>query len=106
MTLPTPCSEFIEALRSKLGVEERASILIELGLRGGGRDDALPFGDAVRCLKDLGDAESGERGTDSALDGRSPIRGGGLVSPIEKRLRESLKAADLFVDDGEDMVVI
>lgn len=30
---PTPCSEFIEAFRCSEGVDERASMLIELGLR-------------------------------------------------------------------------
>jgi hypothetical protein len=65
VTPPTPCKEFIEALRSKFGVDERASRLIELGLRGRGlRGDAIPFGDAVRCPNGLGeDEESGERGT-------------------------------------------
>jgi hypothetical protein len=43
---PTPCSEFIEAFRNKLGVEDRASILVALGLRELGlRGGNLPFGD-------------------------------------------------------------
>lgn len=33
VTPPTPCREFIEAFRSSVGVEERASTLIELELR-------------------------------------------------------------------------
>jgi hypothetical protein len=49
VTPPTPCKEFIEALRSKLGVEDRASkLLMALGLRGLGlREGILPFGDGL-----------------------------------------------------------
>jgi len=94
VTPPTPCSEFIEALRSKLGVDERASRLMELGLRGRGlRGDAIPFGDAVRCPNGLGeDEERGERDAASvSLILESPNRCGGLglgLSSIEKRFNE------------------
>lgn len=64
MTPPTPCREFIEAFRRRLGVDARASILIELGLRGSGlRGEALPLGDeAARCPNGFGEDECGEAG--------------------------------------------
>lgn len=52
VTPPTPCSEFIEALRSSVGVEEREVVLMELGERWRGlRGGNLPFGDALELLR-------------------------------------------------------
>lgn len=46
----TPCREFMEALRSKLGVDVRASrVLMAEGLLWGNglREGSLPFGDGL-----------------------------------------------------------
>lgn len=52
VTPPTPWREFIEAFRSSVGVEDRASPprLIELGLRWRGIRGTFPFGDADELL--------------------------------------------------------
>lgn len=64
LTPPEPCKEFIETLRSNVGVEDRECWLIELGdrLRGllGG---SLPFGDElelVRCRPRAGESSCRE----------------------------------------------
>ena len=49
---PTPWSEFIEALRSSVGVDDRASRLIELGLRWRGlRGDKFPLCEEDELLR-------------------------------------------------------
>jgi hypothetical protein len=58
-TPPTPCKEFIDAFLCKVGVDERALRLMELGLLWRGlRGGAFPFGDELellRCPSVLGD---------------------------------------------------
>ena len=68
VTPPTPCKEFIEALRCKDGVGDRVSMLIELGLRSSGLRGGpfpLPFDeeDRARCIFGLeGEDTVGEDG--------------------------------------------
>src|SRR3954451_9614199 len=88
-TPPTPCREFIEALRSSVGVEDRLS-LMELGLRWRGlRGGTFPFGEEVglfRCPRLL----TGEFGCGD--DGRAVDE----AVVIERRFNEC--ESELFVD--------
>lgn len=94
---PTPWSEFMDALRNSVGVEERECVLMELGdrwrgLRGGRR----PFGDTLELLRcgcgprfragEEGEGEAGRAVADAA--------------EMESRLRDCERGWWLFVDDG------
>lgn len=86
--LPTPCSEFIEAFLKRVGVEARASTLMEEELRRRGlREGALAVGDETagdRCPSRDGELTCGEEGRE---DERTP----GEFVVIESRCRDGGK---------------
>jgi hypothetical protein len=93
VTPPTPCKEFIEAFLRSVGVDARASRLMDDELRRRGlRGGAFPFGDEVepfRCPSREGEADCGE-------DGRAVEE----AVLIESRLSECDSVVLLFVDGG------
>ena len=96
-TPPTPWREFIEAFLSSVGVEERASRLMELGLRWRGlRGATFPLGDEVELFRWSvleGEPTCGEAG-----------RAVEEAALIERRFSECDNAVSLFVDGGNGAV--